>query len=81
MTLRTLFALGCALMAVSACVVDPYGSGGYYGAQYPVYQGGGGYYGNAHPQYQGGGYYGNQRYQYQGGGYNSNDYGRRVWGG
>jgi hypothetical protein len=45
MKLRLLIVLACALLAVSACVVEPYGGGGrggYYG---------GGYYGGGYSQH------------------------------
>lgn len=39
--LRLLIALGCTLLAISACVVEPYGGGG----RGPYYSGGGIYFG------------------------------------
>jgi hypothetical protein len=39
MTIRLFVVLACTFLAVSACVVEPYGGGGYHG---------GGYYGGGH---------------------------------
>ena len=39
MKLRVLIALACTLLAVSACVVEPYGGGGYHEYGRPVWRG------------------------------------------
>ena len=70
MKLRMFAVLGFTLIAVSACVLEPYGGGG-----------SGGYYGNQRSQYQGGGSYGYVQPQYRDNGYNQHDYGHPVWGG
>ena len=70
MKLGIVAALACTLLALSACVLEPYGGGP------------GGYYGNQRVQYQGEGFHGSGRSQFEGSGYNSqSDYGHRVWGG
>ncbi len=51
MKLRLLFVLAASLLALSACVVEPYGGGPYYGGG-AVYIGGGDY---GHSDWHGGG--------------------------
>ena len=55
MKIRMMIVLALAMLAVSACVVEPIGGGrGYYGGGHGYYDGGHGPYGGGHGPYGGG---------------------------
>jgi hypothetical protein len=66
------FIVLAATLALSACVVEPYGGGGYYGAPAP-------YYGTPAPYYSGTVIIGGGGGDEHRGGERQHDYGRHVW--